>query len=178
MTRLLAFLSSAYDRYSQSLDRVQSPLLLLIRLYWGWQFAQTGWGKLQHLDRVAGFFQTLNIPAPHVNALVVALSELVGGILLALGIGSRVVALVLFFDMSIAFVTADNGALGSILADPGKFYGADPYTFWFAALLILIFGPGWLAIDTLLAARFSHRTLNEKQNPSVEGLRELRTKAH
>ncbi len=177
MTRLLAFLSSAYEWCSQSLDRVQSPLLLLIRLYWGWQFAQTGWGKLQHLDRVAGFFQTLNIPAPHVNALIVALSELVGGILLALGFGSRVVALVLFFDMSIAYVAGDREALGSILADPGKFYGADPYTFWFAALLILIFGPGRLAIDTLLAARFSHRTLNEKQNPSVESLRELKTKA-
>lgn len=167
MTRLLAFFTSIYDWYAQALNRIQSPLLLLIRLYWGWQFAQTGWGKLQHLDRVAGFFQTLNIPAPHVNALIVAVNELVGGILLALGIGSRVVALVLFFDMSVAFVTADREALGSILADPGKFYGADPYTFWFAALLILIFGPGWLAIDTLLARGLSHRNLSE-QHPAIQ----------
>jgi putative oxidoreductase len=32
--------------------------------------------------------------------------------------------------------------VSQILSDPGKFYGADPYTFWFASLLILVFGPG------------------------------------
>ena len=57
---------------SQLLNRLQSPMLLLIRAYWGWQFAQTGWGKLHNLNRVADFFATLNIPAPHLNALVVA----------------------------------------------------------------------------------------------------------
>ena len=35
-------------------DRLQSPLLLAIRLYWGWQFVQDGWGKLTHLDKVDG----------------------------------------------------------------------------------------------------------------------------
>jgi putative oxidoreductase len=178
MNRLLTFFSSAYDLYSRVLNRIQSPLLLLIRLYWGWQFAQTGWGKLQHLDRVADFFQTLNIPSPHLSALVVALVELVGGLLLALGIGSRVVALVLFANMSVAFVTADRNAVALILSDPGKFYGADPYTFWFAALLILIFGPGWIAIDTFLARRKSGRTLNEKQNPVVQDRLELGSKVH
>jgi putative oxidoreductase len=168
MTRLLAFFGSAYERYSQTLNRIQAPMLLLIRLYWGWQFSQTGWGKLHHLDRVAQFFQTLNIPAPHLNALVVALVELVGGILLALGIGSRLVALALFFNMSIAFVSADREALGNILADPAKFYGADPYTFWFAALIILIFGPGWIAIDTLLARDLQHRSLMKQQYSAVQ----------
>jgi putative oxidoreductase len=178
MIRLIAFFSSSYDLNSRALNRLQSPLLLLIRLYWGWQFAQTGWGKLQHLDRVAEFFQTLNIPAPHLNALVVALVELIGGILLALGVGSRVVALVLFANMSVAFVAGDRDAVTQILSEPGKFYGADPYTFWFAALLILIFGPGWIAIDTLLARRKSDHTLNEKQNPVVQDRLELSSKAH
>lgn len=135
---------------SQLLNRLQSPLLLLIRVYWGWQFAQTGWGKLHHLDRVAEFFATLNIPAPHLNALVVGLVEFIGGILLTLGLGSRAISLVLFVNMSVAFVTADREALGMILSDPGKFYGADPYTFWFAALLILIFGSGELSVDRVL----------------------------
>jgi putative oxidoreductase len=176
MTHPLAFFRSAYDLYLRALDRVQSPFLLLIRLYWGWQFTQTGWGKLQHLDRVADFFQTLNIPSPHVNALVVALVELVGGVLIALGIGSRVVALVLFANMSVAFVAGDRDALAQIFSDPGKFYGADPYTFWFAALLILIFGPGWIAIDTLLAKRKSDHSLNEKENPVVQGRTEVGSK--
>jgi putative oxidoreductase len=41
-------------------------------------------------------------------------------------------------------------ALLSFFSDPGKFYNADPYTFLFAALLILIFGPGKLSVDALL----------------------------
>jgi len=176
MTRLFAFFSSVYDLYSRAFNRLQSPFLLLIRLYWGWQFAQTGWGKLQHLDRVADFFQTLNIPSPHLSAPVIATIELIGGILLALGVGSRVVALVLFANMSVAFVAGDRDALAQIFSDPGKFYGADPYTFWFAALLILIFGPGWIAMDTLLAKRKSDHSLNEKENPFVQGRTEVGSK--
>jgi putative oxidoreductase len=148
--KIRELLLSISNRSSHLLNRLQSPLLLLIRVYWGWQFEQSGWGKLHHLDRVANFFATLNIPAPHLNALVVGLVEFIGGILLALGLGSRATSLVLFVNMSVAFVTADREALGMILSDPGKFYGADPYTFWFAALLILILGPGELAFDRIL----------------------------
>ena len=153
---------SGSDRSSQWFNRLQSPLLLLIRLYWGWQFAQTGWGKLHNLDRVAQFFTTLNIPAPHANALLVAVVEFAGGILLAVGLGSRAVSLVLFVNMSVAFVTADRETLGSIFSDPGKFYGADPYTFWFAALIILILGPGWLALDRILEKRLSRAKQKEQ----------------
>jgi putative oxidoreductase len=148
--KIREYILSISNWSSQLLNRLQSPMLLLIRVYWGWQFAQTGWGKLHNLDHVAEFFQSLNIPAPHLNALVVALVEFIGGILLTLGLGSRAVSLVLFVNMSVAFVTADREALGMILSDPGKFYGADPYTFWFAALLILVFGSGELAVDRVL----------------------------
>jgi putative oxidoreductase len=150
MKNLFALFLSLYRRSEQCLHAMQAPLLLLIRLYWGWQFAQAGWGKLHNLDHVTEFFTTLGIPAPHLNALVVATVEFAGGVLLALGLGSRVVALLLFVNMSVAFVTADREALGMILSDPGKFYSADPYTFWFASLLILVFGPGWIAVDALL----------------------------
>jgi len=40
-----------------------------------------------------------------------------------------------------------------ILSKPEDFYGATPYTYWFAALLILILGPGAIALDTLLLRR-------------------------
>lgn len=150
MKSLFALYLSLYHRSVQGLNWMQAPLLLLVRLYWGGQFAQTGWGKLHNLDHVTVFFATLNIPAPHLNAIVVALVEFVGGILLALGLGSRAVSLALFLNMSVAFLTADREAIGQIFSDPGKFYGADPYTFWFAALVVLLFGPGWISFDRLL----------------------------
>jgi len=58
--------------------------------------------------------------------------------------------------MLVAYVTADREALFAIFSNPGKFYVADPYTFLFAGLLILIFGPGKIALDTL-ADRISSR---------------------
>jgi putative oxidoreductase len=45
----------------------------------------------------------------------------------------------------------DRVALQSIVSDPGKFYVADPYTFLFASMMILIFGAGLFSLDRLFA---------------------------
>lgn len=144
-----------YRNTAGALSRLQSPMLLAVRLYWGFQFAQTGWGKLHHLARITDFFTSLGIPFPGLNAHFVATLEFAGGILLMLGLLSRPVALLLAGNMFVAYLTADREALLAIFSDPGKFYVADPYTFLFASVMVLIFGPGWFAIDTILARRFA-----------------------
>ena len=53
-----------------------SPFLLAVRLYWGWQFMQTGWGKLNDSQKVIGFFTHLGIPAPMLNAYFIRASSL------------------------------------------------------------------------------------------------------
>jgi putative oxidoreductase len=130
----------------------QAGLLLTVRLYWGIQFAHHGWGKLTHLDRTAHFFASLSLPVPAAMALLVALVEFAGGILFSAGLGTRVVSLILFVEMSIAYfiVPDDRVNFSHILSAPSDFYSATPYTYWFAALLILIFGPGRIAMDSLL----------------------------
>jgi putative oxidoreductase len=133
---------------------LQSPFLLFVRVYWGVQLAQNGWGKLHNLAHVTEFFARLNLPAPGLTAAFVASVEFVGSILLVIGLFSRFVGLVLAVDMAMAYIMADRQALFSIFSDPGKFYVADPYTFLFGALLILIFGPGKFALDTYLLRRF------------------------
>ena len=145
-----ARISNLYSSFAALMNRLQSPLLLAIRLYWGWQFAQSGWGKLHRLPQVTEFFSSLGLPQPHLTALLVGLVEFLGGLLFACGLGSRIVSLILFINMSVAYWTADREALGQIISDPGKFYAADPYTFWFAALIVLVFGPGAFALDWLL----------------------------
>lgn len=146
--------AKVYGWFSWLSSQAQSPLLLFVRLYWGWQFMQTGWGKLHNLARVAQFFTNLGIPAPEPTALFVGCVEFFGGALLILGLASRLTGLVLTGNMLVAYLTADREALLSIFSDPGKFYGAAPYTFLFAALLVLIFGPGWIALDTLIARHY------------------------
>ena len=146
-----------YLKFAALASSLKSPLLLAVRLYWGWQLVQTGWGKLQHLDRVTAFFSSLNIPLPGLNAHFVAGLEVVGGVALILGVASRLFGLLLTIDLLVAYWTADRMALTSIFSDPGKFYGADPYTFLFAALIVLIFGAGLFSIDAWINKAYGER---------------------
>jgi putative oxidoreductase len=142
-----------YARFSALVSYLQSPFLLVVRLYWGWQFAQSGWGKLNHLDKITSFFTALNIPLPALNAHFIAGLEFIGGILMIVGFGARLTALLLTGNMLVAYWTADREALFSVFSDPGKFYVADPYTFLFASAIVLVFGAGLFSVDALLVVR-------------------------
>ena len=146
-------IAGLYRRFQHGSAMLQSPFLLLVRVYWGYQFAQSGWGRLHHLGNATQFFSSLGVPAPGATVVFISALELVGGILLILGLGTRVTGLFLAGDMIGAYLLADREALGSILSDPGKFYGADPYTFLFAALMALIFGAGRFSLDYWLWRR-------------------------
>lgn len=129
---------------------LQSPFLLVIRLYWGWQFILTGRGKLLHLDRTANFFASLNIPAPKLNAILASCTECSCGLLLLLGLFSRFASPALVTVMCVAYATADSEALHSIFTNPDKFLSADPFLFLFAALIVFVFGPGKISLDALI----------------------------
>jgi putative oxidoreductase len=150
---MITKIDALYQLLIRAANSLQSPFLLLVRLFWGWQFWQSGWAHLTNMPKFIEFFQGLGIPAPSLNAHFVAVLEAGGGILLALGLGSRLIALLLAGDMFVAFITADREALFSIFSDTDKFYAAAPYTFLFASLIILIFGPGMLSLDHLIARR-------------------------
>jgi putative oxidoreductase len=168
-----------FDKYYRLLIRagssLQSPFLLAVRLYWGWQFMETGWGKLTDIGKVTGFFTDLGIPAPALNAYFVSALEFGGGVLLTLGLGSRLIAVPLVIDMLVAYVTADREALFSILSNPDKFTAAAPYTFLVASLIVLILGPGRFSLDALLAARRGDRnvrhTVGDGSRVVVQNLR-------
>jgi putative oxidoreductase len=128
----------------------QSPFLLFVRLYWGWQLIESGWGKLHHLDKVTEFFTSLSLPMPAQTAVAISCLEFFGGIFLAIGLLSRLTALALTINLIVAYITADREALLSIFSDPDKFYAATPYTFLVASIIIVLFGPGKFAVDTLL----------------------------
>jgi len=131
-------------------DRLQCLVLLIIRLYFGWQFFLFGKGKLLNLDRTAGFFASLNLPVPHATAAFVGLVEAGGGLLLLLGLGARLAAIPLIITMIMAYITADRPALHAIFSNPDKFTSATPFLFLAAALIVFVFGPGKISIDALM----------------------------
>ena len=129
---------------------LQSPVLLAVRLFWGWHFIGTGSGKLRHLEDVTKYFASLGIPAPHLNAIMAASTECVGGALLLLGLFSRFASLALIGVMCVAYATAEIDTVRVIFSNPDKFLGADPFLFLYASVLVFAFGPGRISLDALL----------------------------
>jgi putative oxidoreductase len=158
------FLLNSYRHYECLLNGAQSGVLLLVRLVWGGMFIQTGWGKWQDIPRVTGFFTDIGIPFPMLNAYVVATTELVGGILLVLGLFSRFITVPLLVSMVVAYLTTEQEALHAAAGgDLDPFLTAAPFLFLFASLLILVFGAGRVSADHYLLAKWDPR----KNKPNV-----------
>ena len=164
MNDLLLRLKKLYNLFFYFVAFGQSPFLLFVRLYWGYQLIQSGWGKLHHLDKVTEFFTSLNLPMPAQTAVAISCLEFFGGIFLAIGLLSRLTSLALTINLIVAYITADREALFSIFSDPDKFYAAAPYTFLVASVIVLLFGPGKFAVDTLLN-RWFPTSPGEKKPP-------------
>jgi uncharacterized membrane protein YphA (DoxX/SURF4 family) len=79
---------------------------LLTRVVIGFPFFLGGRAKWQNLERTAGVFADLGIPAPAANAVFIALLEMIGGLLLIVGLGTRVVGSLLSCTMIVAIATA------------------------------------------------------------------------
>lgn len=150
-----ALIEKGYRLLIAATSNCQSLVLLLIRLYWGWQFFQSGKGKLANIGPVQEFFKGLGIPLPELNAWMAASVECFGGLLLLIGLAARPTALALAFTMVIAFVTADIEVVKNMFNEPDKFVSAAPFLFLLASTIVLVFGPGRASIDHFLAKRFN-----------------------
>ena len=129
---------------------LQSLLLLLIRVYWGWEFFLTGKGKLMDLEKPAAYFQSLGIPLPHAQAILAGATECFGGLLLLAGLCSRLISIPLTILLTVAYLTADLDKVKMIFSDPDKFLTADEFLFLFGVVLVFVFGPGKFSIDSLI----------------------------
>ncbi len=132
-------------------NELRSPVLLFIRLYWGWQFFMTGKGKLMDISKPTQYFASLGIPFPHEQAILAACTECFGGLLLLIGLATRLISIPLMILMVVAYGTADIEAVRGIFHDPDKFTGATEFLFLFAVVITFVCGPGAFSVDALLA---------------------------
>jgi len=151
-------LDALYARWVALLEWLQAPFLLAIRLYWGGNFVVTGWGKVTNLSKITDYFTTLGIPFPHANACAAATVETVGGFLLLVGLGSRIVTVPLLCVLGVAYATAESDSLKAIWSDPDKFTAATPFLFALACLIVLLFGPGPLSVDAWIKCHREKQT--------------------
>jgi putative oxidoreductase len=148
------FIQSVGEKHrllGSTLNHLQSPFLLLLRIYFFWQLFQTGQGKLTNLGKISDYFASLGIPLPGVSATITGLFETFGSLLLIVGLASRLTAIPITVIMIVAYLTGDPEAVSKFFSDPDKFVKADPFPFLFSALIILVFGPGKISVDAAIA---------------------------
>jgi putative oxidoreductase len=111
-------------------------------------FGKLGWIGSGSLDGFASWLADLGVPMPAVQARMAMLSELVGGALLAVGLGTRPACLALIGTMLVAGIVGHRGAGYLITNDPP---GAE-YTINLAVvcLMFLLIGPGAISLDAIL----------------------------
>ena len=124
---------------------------LLTRLVFGQAFFLTGRGKWMNFENTVTFFTGLGIPFPEANAAFVATLEMVGGLLLIAGLGTRIVSALLASTMVVALLTADKQAFVDGLG--GDLTGVTPVVFLLALTWLVLHGPGLLSLDSLAGRR-------------------------
>ena len=126
---------------------------LLTRLVIGQAFFFTGRGKLDNFEGTVAFFTDLGIPLPAANAAFVARLEYYGGLLLIVGLLTRLTALLLSSTMVVALLTADRALFIQALAgaEEAGLTDVTPFVYLLFLLWLVVFGAGALSLDGLLA---------------------------
>ncbi len=127
-------------------------VLLLIRLAWGWELFESGHGHLQNVDQMIANFTGWGIPHPRVNFYISAYTEMIGGILIMLGLASRLISIPIFINFCVAYLTASQVKVtGFFHNDPSNFIDDSAFPFLMMSLTILAFGPGIISLDGILS---------------------------
>lgn len=145
---MLTSIKNLYLRAVQLVARISWLGPLAARVVIGLVFVFSGWGKLHNLDNVTEFFTSLHIPMPHANAVFVSSVELVGGLLLIVGLGTRIAALFLIGVMAVAILTAIYPEGDAEVVLLSKELGYLLIFIW-----LTVAGPGPVSIDHAVARR-------------------------
>ncbi|MGI8820403.1 MAG: DoxX family protein [Chthoniobacterales bacterium] len=129
---------------------------LVFRVALGVCFVVHGLGKLGlvgpgNMAGFTGWLQALGLPLPVVQARMAMLTEIVGGLLLTAGLGTRLAALFLFIAMAVAAVIGHKGG-GYLVTNnpPGNEYALN---LAILMLVLILLGAGQYSLDALLFAR-------------------------
>ena len=149
-----------YDRATGIAAYLQSAVLLILRITWGWQLLESGYGHLTHVQKTVDAFRSWGVPSPQTSVYISGTTELVGGILLVIGLAARLISVPLVFNFLVAYATASRDTFKQIVVSPRDGYDAfindSAFPMLMLALIVLAFGPGWISIDHLLLRNVFH----------------------
>lgn len=134
--------------------KVQSPLLMVIRLFWGYWYLRGSIIKFTNMDDLITYFDSLSIPLPAIMAVLTAILHFTGGLSMIFGFCTRLISVPLIISMVVAYFAAELHTVTGIFDSPIPFIMAAPFLFLYANLVLLAFGPGKFSVDNLLEEHF------------------------
>ncbi len=140
-----------------------------LRIATGVLLAWHGYRKFADgLDGFEGFLSFLELPAPGFLAVVVALLELVGGIMLALGLLTRPVAALFVVQFALIFVWVKLIKLDPVFLVGGEQPGVElDLIYLFTSLFFVAGGPGTIAADHILGLEGGQEERPVERQPSM-----------
>jgi putative oxidoreductase len=124
---------------------------LLVRLFIGYFFFETGWAKAGNLAGMAERFTGWGIPFPAFNAALSAYTEMVGGALIVLGLATRLAAIPLGINMVVAILVVNIKTVTGL----DEFVELAEPLYALTFLWLFFSGPGWVSLDHLIFRRLA-----------------------
>jgi putative oxidoreductase len=153
---LLLNLTALHAALGRFLDHFRSLLLLATRFYVGWQFWKSGWLKVSSWSSTLDLFRTeYHVPVlpPEIAAVTGASGEIFFPALLFMGLFGRAGALGASFVNVMAVISYRQ-----VLLAEGSEAALAQHVLWgFMLLVLTVFGPGGISLDTLLQRRNAAR---------------------
>jgi putative oxidoreductase len=143
---MLTFITTTLARMRDRANKLAFLGPTLARLTVGLVFIGTGWGKLHSLGDVTDFFASLHIPAPGFNARLAASTEFFGGILVLVGLGTRLASLPLAFTMVVAILTAKRANIDGLTT----LVGFEEWSYLVFFIWLALVGSGPISLDRLV----------------------------
>ena len=161
---------------------------IVIRLAVGGVFFASGLIKFLYVNQGAGRFAKLGIPAPELMANLVGVVEIAGGLLLAVGLATRLAAIPLLIDMLVAIGTSKLPLLFGpgpepVAAAPKIGLWAFAYqsrldsTMLLSCLFLFAVGAGAWSLDSWRTASSRKSSQGPRQGPFEPGSMALAGKA-
>lgn len=134
------------DRLVRLVARLAWLPPLLARLTLAGVFIESGWGKLHNIPKVVVFFTSLGLFVPEFQAHLVAITEFGCGILLLIGLLTRLASFPLLITMTVAIATAKREDLHGLT----DLFGFSEYLYIVLFVWLIVAGAGPISLDHLL----------------------------
>ncbi len=139
-------LKKLYSEVARLLSYLQSLALFLARLAVAYGFYEPAMMKWSDIASVADWFGSMGIPFPTLNAYMAATTEIVGVVLLTLGLFTRIISIPMIIIMIVAIKTV-HLSHGFSAGDNGF---EIPLYYMLFLLIFVAFGAGRFSLDQLL----------------------------